>query len=138
MLSFISLNKRPKMLISSVNWKGMLPKNEMLLQRKCLAKAEVRLWSCRRILWLEMSHSILLPALKKPKVTCIFGHRLWAPRLGWLLICFRRSRWLTWHAISKQKEPGYYSSSNTYHFTCQKYICISSRKAVNYELKLFT
>jgi len=56
----------------------MLPKNEMLLQRKHLGNAEVRLWSCRSILRLEMSHSILLSALEKPKLTWISGYRLWA------------------------------------------------------------
>lgn len=55
----------------------MLPKkNEMLLQWKYLENAEVRLWSCRSILQLEMSHSILLPDLEEPKLTRISGYGL--------------------------------------------------------------
>lgn len=62
----------------------------MLLQRKHLANAEVRLWSCRSILQLEMSHSILLPALEEPKINLDFWLYVVSSQPGTTAYMFQR------------------------------------------------
>lgn len=111
----------------------------MLLQRKHLANVEVRLWSRRSTLSLEMSHSILLPVLEEPKFIWISGYKF--ELTAWdncLYVSENRAVDETCHF---QKEIAWMKQQiqQTHEFTCQKYLhywqqgCI-----VKYHLSLFT